>query len=104
VSVVCRSSARCDDRWIAAVGGDQIVHLWNRTAQKEARPYVGHHTAVYAAAFSADDKVIASVGEGKAVLLWPLPAETPTQFCIMACWRRASGIDTAARLPQQTLN
>jgi WD40 repeat protein len=65
-----------DGRYVAAVGADAVVHVWDIQTKSEARGLRGHTDWVTAVAFSPDGRYIASVGveKDKALRIFELPA------------------------------
>jgi WD40 repeat protein len=51
-----------DGKLLAAAGGDKIVRIWDPQSGKLIRQFAGHKAELYAVAFSADDRRLASAG------------------------------------------
>ncbi len=58
-----------DGKTIAAVGGEEIIKLWNRDG-KLLKTLRGHKGVVWAIAFSDDGRLLASGGDDKTIKFW----------------------------------
>ncbi|MBY0513558.1 MAG: WD40 repeat domain-containing protein, partial [Gemmataceae bacterium] len=69
-----------DGRYVASVGADGVVRLWDVQTKGEARGLRGHTDWVTAVAFSPDGRLLASVGADKVLRVFELSRqETPSQ-------------------------
>jgi WD40 repeat protein len=64
-----------DGRYVAAVGADAVVHVWDVQTKSEVRGLRGHTDWVTAVAFSPDGRYLASVGveKDKVLRIFELP-------------------------------
>jgi len=64
-----------DGRYVAAVGADKVVRVWDVETKSEVRGLRGHTDWVTAVAFSPDGRLLASVGveRDKSVRIFELP-------------------------------
>jgi WD40 repeat protein len=70
-----------DSRFVAAVGADLNVRIWDIVAKNESRSFFGHTDWVTAVAISPDGRFLASIGveKDRKVRIFDLPPpETPT--------------------------
>jgi WD40 repeat protein len=68
-----------DGRFVATVGADGVVRLWDVQTKGEARSLRGHTDWVTAVTFSPDGRMLASAGADKAVRVFELSRqETPS--------------------------
>lgn len=61
-----------DDRWVATASADGTVRLFDAMSGKETQRFSGHTGTVSCLAFSPDGQSIASGGEDKQILIWPV--------------------------------
>ena len=68
-----------DGRYVASVGADAVVHIWDIQTKSEVRGLRGHSDWVTSVAFSPDGRSVASVGveKDKALRIFELPALEP---------------------------
>jgi WD40 repeat protein len=60
-----------DGRYLATVGDDQTVRIWDARSCRELRTFGGHHSAVTAVAFSPDSRLLATVSHAeRLVKVW----------------------------------
>lgn len=64
-----------DGRYLATVGADTVVRVWDIQTKSESRGLRGHTDWVTAVAFSADGRYLASVGVDKAARVFELPPQ-----------------------------
>ena len=64
-----------DGRFLATVGADTVVRVWDIQTKSEARGLRGHTDWVTAVAFSGDGRFLASVGVDKAARVFELTAQ-----------------------------
>ena len=62
-----------DGRYVAAVGADAVVRVWDVETKSEVRGLRGHTDWVTAVAFSPDGRYVASVGVDKVLRVFELP-------------------------------
>ncbi|BBM83391.1 protein kinase domain-containing protein [Candidatus Uabimicrobium amorphum] len=65
-----------DNKYIASVGRDKIVYLWNTTA-KPTKSFHGHTNTITSVDFSSDGKRIASGSKDRTVRLWSVKDQKP---------------------------
>ena len=66
-----------DNRWLAAVGTEGLVHLWQRDstgqfADPPQQSFNGHKDVVWDVAFSPDSQILATASEDNTIKLWTL--------------------------------
>jgi WD40 repeat protein len=64
-----------DGRYLATVGADTVVRVWDIQTKSESRGLRGHTDWVTAVAFSADGRYLASVGVDKAARVFELTTQ-----------------------------
>jgi WD40 repeat protein/energy-coupling factor transporter ATP-binding protein EcfA2 len=67
-----------DGKRVAAVGRDNLVHIFNADTEKEEHAFVGHEQAIFRVEFSADGGQVATAGSDNTIRFWDL--ETKTQL------------------------
>jgi WD40 repeat protein len=61
-----------DNKWVASVGRDHLVHIYATQDGQEQYRLVGHEQAIYRAIFSPDSQQVATVSSDATVRLWDL--------------------------------
>jgi WD40 repeat protein len=70
-----QSLCRVGDRFLAAGGSDNLIHLWDMGSRQEIEPLAGHTGSV--AALCCGTTTLASGGFDAAVRLWDLADVLP---------------------------
>ena len=65
-----------DNTRIAAVGRDQLVHIYNTETGEEEHAFVGHEQTVWRVEFSADGGQVATVSSDATVRFWDLKTKS----------------------------
>lgn len=71
-SVISAVALHPQTRWLASVGDDHAVRMWDLEKREVARTFNGHDDWVRAVAFSPDGKLLATGGNDRRVMLWDL--------------------------------
>ena len=74
--------------------GETVLGLYNATTGEQVRRLTGHVNRIHALAFSADGRLLASVGEDQLVCVWSLTelgGVLGAQGCTRAAWRCGEG-------------
>jgi hypothetical protein len=90
-----------EGRFLAAVGADKSVRLWDLSAAGPAAGLTlgGHRNWLCAVAFSPDGRTLASGGYDRAVRLWDVPSGAATaELAAHTDWVRALAFDPDGRV------
>jgi WD40 repeat protein len=66
-----------DGRWVATVGSDHKVRLWNGTVGKPWCCLEGHKDAILSACFTPDSRSLLTMSEDRTAILWEVATGRP---------------------------
>lgn len=105
-------AASPDGQYLATVGKDRVIHLWNAETRTLVAKFEGHSRGdVNALAFSPDSSVLASAGDDVPIRRWSVPTGEPladlrgswswnadVEFSLDGRWIASGGGDRIVRL------